>query len=331
MKINETVGIDVSKKTLDVLIHTVRLSGVFVNSRKGFLEMYTWYRANCTVPEDEVLFIFEHTGLYSEGLADFLSRKEARFTMVSGLEIKRSLGMVRGKSDKKDAAKIALYGFRLRDEIIPCQMPGRTLRSLKKLLSLRDRLVKQRAGYKASVKEQKRVLKYKEDKILIDTQLKMINYLDKQVLNIEKELKLLISKDHKLNTIYGLVTSIKGVGEQTALFLIAYTNGFTKFKDNRKFASYCGVAPFPNQSGTSIRGKTKVSHLANKKIKSLLDMCAKSAIQSSSEMKTYYEKRVEMGKNKMSTINIIRNKLLARIFAVVKRGTPYVDTMKYAA
>ena len=115
------------------------------------------------------------------------------------------------------------------------------------------------------------------------------------------------------------------------MFLIAYTNAFTKFNDTRKFASFCGIAPFPNSSGTSIKGRTKVSHLANKKIKSLLDLCAKSAIQSNPEMKNYYQKRIEQGKNKMSTINIIRNKILSRVFAVVKRQTPYVDFMKFAA
>ena len=115
------------------------------------------------------------------------------------------------------------------------------------------------------------------------------------------------------------------------MFLITYTNAFTKFKDARKFASFCGIAPFPNSSGTSIRGTTKVSHLANKKIKSLLDLCAKSAIQYNPEMKVYYHKRIEKGKNKMSTINIIRNKIVSRVFAVVKRQTPYVNTMKFAA
>lgn len=331
MKINETIGIDISKKTFDVFIHTRQLSEVFENTQKGFVAMYAWYRANCNFPEKEVLIAFEHTGLYSEGLSDFLLKKGALFTMISGLEIKRSLGMTRGKSDSKDAMCIAKYAFRRREELEPSQLPSKNIRSLRKLLSLRERVVKQRAGYKASVKEQKRVLKHKEDKILIQTQQQIIKGLNIHILNIEKELGLIISSDRTLDKIYRLITSIKGVGKQTALFLIAYTDGFTKFKNVRKFASYCGTAPFPNQSGTSMRGKTKVSHLANKKIKSLLDMCAKSAIQSSSEMKTYYQRRVEMGKNKMSTINIIRNKLLARIFAVVNRGTPYVDTMKFAA
>jgi transposase len=91
------------------------------------------------------------------------------------------------------------------------------------------------------------------------------------------------------------------------------------------------TAPFPNSSGTSLRGKTKVSNLAYKKIKSLLDQCAKCAIQHNPEIRMFYKKRVEEGKDEMITINIIRNKILARIFAEIIRGTPYVDTLKYAA
>jgi len=102
-------------------------------------------------------------------------------------------------------------------------------------------------------------------------------------------------------------------------------------KTGRKFASYAGTAPFPYKSGTSLKGRNKVSNLANKKMKVLLNMCARSAIICNPEMKMYFQNRKEKGENGMSTINIIRNKLLARIFAVVQRGTPYVDTCKFAA
>jgi len=149
------------------------------------------------------------------------------------------------------------------------------------------------------------------------------------LIRLKKKLDDIIKNNQQIKQMYKLITSIKGVGHQTALFLIVYTDKFTKFDSWRKFASYCGIAPFPNQSGISIRGRTKVSNLANKKIKSLLDLCAKTSIQHNPEMKLYYERRVKQGKSKMSTINIIRNKILSRIFAVVQRGTPYVNTMGY--
>src|SRR5690554_5555615 len=107
----------------------------------------------------------------------------------------------------------------------------------------------------------------------------MIRYLSKQIESVEKQMEGMIEENESMSRNFRLLTSIKGVGPQTALFMIAYTANFTKFKNWRKFASYCGIAPFPNSSGTSIRGRTKVSNLANKKIKSLLDLCAKSSIQ----------------------------------------------------
>lgn len=331
MKILDTVGIDISKLTFDVRIHSTQFYQQFENSNKGFVKLLKWVYKNSSFSKENILFIFEHTGLYSHQLAVYLTEQEVSFSLVPGLEIKRSLGIVRGKNDKVDATKIALYAYRLRDEIEPTILPSEQIQVLKSLLSLRERIVKQRAGYKASLKEQKRILPKGKNLVLLNSQEKIIKHLSKHIETIEKEMQKIIKSDELLNKQFKLIISIKGVGKQTALFIIAYTHGFTKFKTWRKFASYCGIAPFPNSSGTSIRGRTKVSNLANKKIKSLFDLCAKSAIQHSPEMKTFYNKRVDEGKNKMSTINIVRNKLLSRIFAVIERQTPYVDIMKYAA
>lgn len=331
MKINETIGIDISKLVFDARIHSNQKFKVFENSNKGFKQLIKWVYKSSTFKPEQMMFVFEHTGLYSHLLSIYLTEEKIPFALVSGLEIKRSLGMVRGKDDKKDATKIALYGYRLRDELKPYVMPSDEIVEIKSLLTLRDRLVKQRASFKTSLKEQTRILVKKNNKVLFESQKKMIVYLTKQIQTIEKEINAIVNNNPFLQNIYELVTSVKGVGPQTALFIMVYSHGFTKFKNARKFASYCGIAPFPNSSGTSIRGKTKVSHLANKKIKSLLDLCAKVAIQHNQEMKIYYNKRIENGKNKMSTINIIRNKLLARIFAVIQRNSPYVETMKYAA
>ena len=148
---------------------------------------------------------------------------------------------------------------------------------------------------------------------------------------IDVELNIIISENSGIKKMYDLITSIKGVGPQTALYMIVLSNGFLSFKNFRKFASYAGIAPFQYQSGTSIKGKTKVSHLANKKIKTLLSSCATSAIKWNPEMKAYYNRKLEEGKNEMSIINAVRNKILSRMFAVVNRGTPYINTFKFAS
>jgi transposase len=329
LEIREVVGIDVGKEKLDVHVHSRKISSSFKNTITEIKAMVNWAIKKSAVEKTFLLFVFEHTGLYSQTLALYLSEKEYNFVMIPGLEIKRSLGLSRGKSDKIDAEKIAQYGYRRREELSPYIIDVKEVSEIKKLLSLREKLVTQRAGYKSTFGEYKKFMKRKENEILFSVHEKMIKELTKQIEKIESKIDGIIKSNSKIKKQYELINTIKGVGPQTALFMIAYTNGFTRFQTWRKFASYCGIAPFPHSSGKSLKGKTKVSGLANKKIKSLLDMCAKTAIQSNPEMKVYYMRRVSEGKEKMSTINIIRNKLLSRIFAVVNRETPYVNTYAY--
>lgn len=331
MQVKEIVGIDVSKLTLDGCIHSVRLPAVFDNSWEGIESLVAWSLANSEHEPAALMFVFEHTGLYSKRLIQYLAHHGYKYHVASGLSIKRSLGVIRGKDDKADARRIALYGYRLREELEPSKVPNSTLDQLKHLMSLRLKFVSQRSGSIVRLGEQSLVLERDSEPVLFEAQESVIAVLDVEIAKIEAEMNRLISEDQELQTFYQLITSIKGVGEVTARFMIVYTMGFTKFDNWRKFASYCGIAPFPNQSGTSIRGRTKVSHLANKQGKTLLNMCASSAIQYNKEMKAYFERRVAQGKNKMSTLNIVRNKLLARIFAVVNRRSPYVDIMRHAS
>ena len=110
MNIKETIGIDISKLTFDVRIYSNQMYETFENTKIGFKRLVKWVNENSSFPADKILFIFEHTGLYSHQLSVFLSEQNIPFTIVPGLEIKRSLGIVRGKDDKIDATKIALYG-----------------------------------------------------------------------------------------------------------------------------------------------------------------------------------------------------------------------------
>ena len=132
-------------------------------------------------------------------------------------------------------------------------------------------------------------------------------------------------------TNYKLIQTVRGVGPVIARYLIIFTENFTRFATYRKFACYAGIAPFEYASGSSVRGRTRVHSCANKQLKSSLNIAAMNAIKINGVYKQYYQRRQKEGKNNMSTLNIIRNKLLAQIFAVVKRQTPYVDLYKFAA
>ena len=161
--------------------------------------------------------------------------------------------------------------------------------------------------------------------------MELIRVLSENIKVIEHEMMQYIKVDEDINITYKNLTTIKGVGMIVAIALITSTNNFQSFDNWRQFACYAGIAPFEHQSGTSYRGKTRISTLGNRHLKTLLSQAAASSIQFNPEMKIYYQRRVSEGKNKMSTLNIIRNKIVSRMFAIAKRQTPYVDTYKFAA
>jgi transposase len=331
MEIKETIGVDVSKSTLDAHLHRKNASNKFDNSQKGYRELLKWAKQVTTLKIEDLLFCFEHTGIYSLPLSAFLMEKKVRFAMVPALEIKKSIGMVRGKSDIIDAKRIAEYAHLRREIIKTTILPSVTLRNMKQLLSLRERMVSQRAGYYSYLKETKEFLKKSENTELFKVQETMIEQLSKNILILERKISGLIKADPQLEEMYNLITSVKGIGPIIAANLLVVTNCFSGFENSRQMSCYCGIAPFETQSGTSLKNRPRVSHYANKKMKTLLNLAASNAIQYDAELKIYYERRVEQGKSKMSTLNIIRNKIIHRVFAVAKRKTPYVNTAKWAA
>jgi len=331
MEKREFIGIDVSKGTIDAWLYKRGLHRKFKNRTQGFQELINWAERNAKVKIDQMAICFEHTGLYSLPLSIYLHTRHACFFVVSGLLIKRSLGLQRGKSDKVDAQQISRFVYLHFDELRPYEMPSQTLIRLKQLCSLRARMVKQSGGYKAYLREIKAVLGADLNDTMVRINAEMIKSLDKHISEIEMEIKQLILSDSNISTTYHNVTSIKGVGLIVASAMIVSTNNFKTFDTWRKFACYAGIAPFEHSSGISYRGKIRISHLGNRKLKTLLSLAATSSIQWNPEMKIYYLRKLADGKNKMSILNVIRNKIVSRIFAVAKRGTPYVDVSKYAS
>lgn len=170
-----------------------------------------------------------------------------------------------------------------------------------------------------------------EKDLIIQTQRQLIKNFDKQIKKLMSEIEMVINRQPALKQNFHLLQSIKGIGKVLALTVLIKTHNFTRFINARKFACFCGTAPFDHSSGTSIRKKTRVSHLADKQMKTLLDLSAKSAIQYDKELREYYLRRTQNGKSKMSTINVIRNKIVYRMFAVVKRQTPFIENHSQAA
>jgi transposase len=127
-----------------------------------------------------------------------------------------------------------------------------------------------------------------------------------------------------------MITSVPGVGLVTATEVIVSTNEFKDIREAKKYACYSGIAPFGYSSGTSIKGKAKVSKMANKHVKKLLQLAAMAAANHDKELKTYFERKVAEGKNKMAVMNAVRNKLIHRIFACIRNNRKYEKTYTHA-
>jgi len=316
------VGVDVSKDTLDIFCKPSGQHVQIQNKLNGFKNLLRFLKPQISA-DTEVLIVMEHTGFYSYRFERFLQSKAMSYCKLPALEIKRSIGMVRGKNDKIDAERIATYGWLRREILQADQYPAEALVRLRAMLSTRLKLVRDKSGWQRRLKELLAGEVFEQRDSVITMHRQVIQELSKQIEKIEQFIKEVINADEALKQTYRLLVSIKGVGPVIATAMIAYTENFKRFSNARKFNCYAGLAPFKHESGRSIKKKTKVSHLANKSIKALLSMGASTAIQHDAELKTYYQRRLAEGKEEGQCLNIIKAKLVARIFAVVKRQTPY--------
>lgn len=319
------VGIDVSKSTLDFTVlknNQVLFHLQTSNDLPGIRSFWKQLKLQPGFMLDRALFCMEHTGIYNQHLLSFLFIKKAALCLESAIHIKRSSGLQRGKNDKVDALRIAQYAAK-NSACIRLWEPKRpVIEQLKTLASLRSRILNARKQLSVALKESACFDKIatKESKKLCCASLQA---LSQDLKKVETKIDRLIATDENLKRLFAQVTSVEGIGKITAISMIVTSNEFKDIAEPAKFACYSGVAPFEYSSGSSIRGRARVSHLANKTMKTLLHMSAMAAICYNADLRKYYLRKINEKKNKMSVINAIRNKLIQRVFACVKGDRLY--------
>lgn len=323
MKFKSFIGVDVSKLTLDLCLITEdgEIKNFKIdNSLKQLKIFFNSISSSITI--QETLVCGEFTGHYSNILQSFCLQNDIALWLESGAEIKLRSGVQRGKSDKVDAERIADYCLRYADKARLQTLEDDAIAESKFLLSERELYIRERAKYKAQLKDLGNFIEKKSFKNRSRRLKKHVLRLSKSIAEIDLEIKELF-KVEKLAEQKKILKSIDGVGEQVAINTIIATGGFTKFKNGRKFACHVGVAPFSFHSGTSQRSRNKVSHRANKKLKTLFHMAALSAIKMKGELRDYFERKVAEGKNKMTVVNAVRAKIINRIFALIRENKKY--------
>jgi transposase len=326
------IGIDVSKYWFDFTVLTkVRkiLSGQVENNPVGFKEFA------CALKKAEIpftkrtLITMEDAGQYDDKLVDFLSKKKSLLCLEHALRIRQSMGMVRGKSDKLDAERIADYSIRHSDKIRLYHPQRLAVKRLAYLMGLRRLLVKIKKMLHNSLVGTcdtiDREYSLKVDFLASDACIG----IDESIKQVEREMLKTINEDPELAVLFNLIKTVPFVGDIVAILLICYTDEFKKFKTGKQLSSYVGVVPFRYSSGVSIPGSGHASKATNWILRENLFMSALSSIRNSRELSEYYVRKVKEGKHKRLVLNNIMNKILLRVAAVVRRGRPYDEDYDY--
>jgi transposase len=246
-------------------------------------------------------------------LYEVLAQAKHRVFVISPLHLKKSIGLSRGKNDKIDAVRIAAFIEKNHSELKQWISPTFSVQKLKILLTERNYRVKSKRPLLSQQRDYGKMKKLGLGRSLFKMNEQLITKIENQISQIEVQIEQIIQIDETLQQQASLITTIPGVGKILCWMVLAKTEGFTIIDDPRKMACYSGVVPFDFQSGTSIRGKQRVSVFPDKSLKCVLHLAAMSAIRFDNDLKHYYARKVGEGKNKMSVLNAIRNKLIHRI------------------
>lgn len=313
-KYKETFGVDISKDVFDV--HgSNKGHDHYKNSEPGFKKFLK------ELPKGS-LVVMEATGYYHYRLAQFLYKNGVTVSVVNPLSIKRFIQMklAKVKTDKSDAKAICDYA--LVNEVPIYNALTNAQSECLQLFRLLDTYLKQRTATKNKIHGEA-VLGI-PSKFVYRSLVRNKKQLDKEVSAIESKILSLVKEEQQEQLT--LLTSIPGIGQKTALFLIVATDGFSKFETASQLCSYVGITPTIRESGSSVRGRARISKVGNKKLRNLLFLCSFNACKHNSACKSVYERIVNKGKSKKLALIAVANKLLKQCFAIAKSGRPYDET-----
>lgn len=321
-----TIGVDISKSKIDCALMSDNLKVLkekeVINTDVKLRSFLNKLLKEFKTDSSKVLVCCENTGIYNRPLERVCKELGIDLWVEHALKIKRASTDMRGKNDRKDAIRIAEYAIRYQDKKVLYQEPSKSVKELDNQIKIRTTLIDKKTAIENQLREAKSH-DSEEYKMLMEGYKLVLKSIGKSIRKAEVRIEELIQEDEKIRENIELITSIPGIGVQNAVNMVIATNNFKAFSSAKHLACYAGVVPFQNQSGTIIK-RDRISKMANRTLKKLLHMAAMAAVRFDNELKAYYKRKVEEGKNKMSVLNAVRNKLIHRIMAVLKRRTPYV-------
>ena len=313
-KYRETFGIDISKDVFDCY-GSVQGHLQFNNTETGFKNFQA-------ILSKGSLVVMEATGYYHYRFAQFLYHIKVYVSVVNPLSVKRFIQMklAKVKTDKSDAKSICEYGL---TQEVPLYSALTNVQSeCLQLFRLMDNFLKKRTATKNKIHGEE-VLGVPSNWVYRSLQ-RDKKHLDKELKGIEQKLLSLVKQDQQQQL--SLLQSIPGIGLKTALFLIVVTDGFKKFETSSQLCSYVGITPTIRVSGSSVRGRSRISKVGNRKLRNLLFLCSFTACKHNKGCRELFQRITNKGKSKKLALIAVSNKLLKQAFAIAKSGHPYDPT-----
>ena len=326
--VKQVVGIDVAQKELvlclgrmyDDWTPELYASKAFPNTRKGFENLMVWVKKQ-TDEAIAVRFVMEATGVYHEAFAYFLEEKSHEVSIVLPNKISNYMRTldVKTVTDKTAAEAIARFG--LERKLDKWTKPKEIYHDIKQLTRERDQLVEERTMVKNQLHaEQAEAYPNKSSIARIKDRIKMLN---KQGLAIKEEIAALVAEDEEVKAIMDRLCSLPGIGFLTAAIILAETNGFELIRNKRQLASYAGLDVKDKQSGTSVKGKTRISKKGNKHLRKALHLPALAAIRHDERFKAVFARLVSKHGIKMKAAVAVQRKLLEMAYTLYKTNAVY--------
>lgn len=326
--VKQVLGIDVAQKELVVCLGrmyddwTPELYGykTFANTAKGFEAMILWVKKQ-TEDGSAIRYVMEATGVYHESLAYFLEEKGYEVSVVLPNKISNYFRTLEVKTITDKTASEAIARFGLERKLDCWKRPKAIFSELRQLTRERDQIVEQRTMDKNQLHaEQTQAQPNKKSVERVKTRIKLLN---KQESDIKKEIAVLIKQEEKVAQSVDVICSIPGVGLLTAAIVLAETNGFELIRNKRQLTSYAGLDVQEKQSGTSVKGKPRISKKGNKHLRKAMHLPALAAIRHEDRFKAIFVRLVVKHGIKMKAAVAIQRKLLEMIYILYKTNTAY--------
>lgn len=320
------IGIDVSKLRLDiaVVIQGVLCTSFQVNNKaSGFKELLKIIQKLPDYTADNVLFCMESTGIYHQALADYLAYQGYSVWVENAYQIKHSQGLVRSKTDKIDARLIGEYAYRYADKFRPYEMVSRSVRKLEAIHKQRSKLLKVKQQLLQEIKEYEAMGLDEIAQVKRDIIHSTLESIELAIKTCREKMRQIINENEELKALYELVTTVEGVDLLVGVYLIYSTGCFKRITNARKYCTQIGIVSFEHRSGSSIRKRKGTSKFADMVGKKMITNAMGNTIRRYGGLKAYYDRKIKEGKPANQVLNACKNKLVHRIFAVVKSGKPY--------